>query len=108
MRLSASIGIVGAAFLLAFPVAAEVEIARPGGFAKPRPTATREPAAPRPTAEPTKPPTPSAAPRREPTVEGYVGTFEITASLPALKDGAQGPPEAQALLGRLKDKATLV
>jgi hypothetical protein len=42
-----------------------------------------------------------------PPVQGYVGTFEIDASMPSLEAGSSAPPEAQALLGRLKDKSQL-
>jgi hypothetical protein len=51
--------------------------------------------------------TPGQTATPPPFVPGYVGQLDIEASLPVLKDGATGPPEAQALLGRLRDKAKL-
>jgi hypothetical protein len=79
---------------------------------------TMQAQAPRPSGEaakasPTRTPdrpgqvTPGSTGTPPPFVPGYVGQLDIEASLPALKDGASGPPEAQALLGRLKDKARL-
>jgi hypothetical protein len=40
-------------------------------------------------------------------VAGYVGVLDIEASLPALAADGAAPPEAQSILGRLKDKAQL-
>jgi hypothetical protein len=61
------------------------------------------PPAPRVTA--THAPTPTPTP--VPTVEGYTGVLEMDASVPALRDGGSSAPEAQALVGRLRDKSRL-
>lgn len=56
---------------------------------------------------------PSTLPKPSPTppppvlIEGYLATVEIKASAPSLKSPQDAAPEAQALIGRLKDKATL-
>jgi hypothetical protein len=88
MRVSPSVWIAAAGVALGMPVWSQ----NPAPAPRPGAAAASSPAALTPT-----PP---------PSVEGLVGELIVETSLPSMKD-APASPEAQALLGKLKDKATL-
>jgi hypothetical protein len=103
MNVSLSVWISSAAAAFVFVAAPAVALTD-----APPPTATgTATATATATATPTATVTATSTPTPVPVVAGYVGILDIEASLPALAPGGAAPPEAQSLLGRLKDKAQL-
>ena len=93
--------IAAAAVALGMPVWSQ---SPPGGAAPARAVA---PVRPRPAAVPTLSPTEPPTPTPPPPVEGVVGELHMETTLAGLKDAPAASPEAQALLGVLRDKASL-
>ena len=108
MRLSSSVSAAVVGVVFVFTLCAQAQ-APPRLVPRviPVPTATRPPT---PTPVPTVAPTPTVTPPQPtstplPTyVEGYAGELQIETTLSGVKD-APASPEAQGLLGRMRDRA---